>query len=198
MRSHVVVHYATVAASAVAMIGLLTACGGGSQSGEATPVVSAAASVAAGEAAEAPSAAAPSASAVADDTAENETTGGVPDPCGLLSQDELASILGAAPGEGTVQGPSPEMRKVCTLPDGTILGVEVAVDYDATLAAVEKSGLDATLTDVSGVGDKATLITYDVGVLQLLAVEGDYFVDVTGMITEAQATALVKAMLAAI
>jgi hypothetical protein len=74
----------------------------------------------------------------------------------------------------------------------------VAVDYDATLAAVEKSGLDATLTDVSGVGDKATLITYDVGVLQLLAVEGDYFVDVTGMITEAQATALVKAMLAAI
>lgn len=184
--------------AAVAVVGVLalTACGGGTDS---------AATSSRGESVTAQSAAAPqsapaaqSAAAAESPVVETAADGSVPDPCGLLSQDDLATILGKAPGNGELAGTSPNLRQVCTYPGGTILGVEVGEDYDASLAAIETAGLGGSASELKGVGERAVFVTYDMGVVQVFALQGGYMVDVTGMLSKKQAIALAEAMLSAL
>ena len=184
-------------AAGLAAAAALAACGGGAESAvQSTTAASQAAQSAAP--ANSPAADSQASGAPAAASPAVETAGEVPDPCALLSQDELAAILGTAPGEGVLTSIYPELRKVCTFPGGTILAIEVGKDYDASVAAVATSGLTGTTTDMNGVGEKASFVKYDIGVSQVFALGGAYFVDVTGMLTKKQASELASAMLAAV
>jgi len=130
-----------------------------------------------------------------DTTDDGGNEGEVPDPCSLLSTDELTSMLGADPGEGTVQGPVPDQRKVCTFEGGTILSVEVAANWDASLELIrEQFGADA-LEAVPGVGEAAY---WQANGVQFLALGDVYFVGVTGPPDQGAAQGVAEAMLDAV
>jgi hypothetical protein len=169
----------------------LTACGGGT---DAAATASPAASTSAG--ASAAPATTQAEAGGASEAAEPAEGGALPDPCGLLSQDELAAILGSAPGKGEWAGSSPNLRQVCTYPDSTILGVEVGADYAGSIAAIETAGLGGKVSELPGVGEKAVFVTYDMGIAQVFALKGGYMVDVTGMLKKQQVVGLAEAMLA--
>lgn len=172
---------------------ILTGCGSSGGSTEAVPASSAASvpESAPAESATAPSATAPSASAAA-------PAGEVPDPCTLLTTDQISAITGSDPGAPTPNAVYPDVRKICKFDGGLILAVEIADDYDGSVAMVKGDTNVEDSEDVAGVGDTAFFSTYAGGVTQLLAVQGDYFVGVTSMLDKDQATQLAQEMLAAL
>lgn len=104
--------------------------------------------------------------------------GEVPDPCSLITAEQLGGILGSDPGAGTVQAVVPDQRKVCFYDTGLILAVEVAENWEASIAILRDSGT-GSVTDVSGIGESAIWQDVGGGVGQLLALGPDYFVGVT-------------------
>jgi len=124
--------------------------------------------------------------------------GGVPNPCGLIPRSELTFLLDGGQGEGTVESPVPDQRKICTYESGLILAVETAGNWEATLGAIRSFRPDS-LQDVPGVGQAAVWQAIDGGSGQFLALSDEYFVGVTlpsGDQTVAQFVA--EAMLAAL
>jgi hypothetical protein len=130
---------------------------------------------------------------------DEEPAGEVPDPCALLDAGEVTDLLGADPGTGTASGPVPDVRKVCIYSSGLILAVEVAGNYDSSVAIIRDDPLGATVEDVDGVGAEAIWQDFSGGVGQLVALGDAYFVGVsvpTGGQPAAQA--ITEAMLAAL
>lgn len=110
---------------------------------------------------------------------DDVTTGGeVPDPCSLITAEELGAILGSDPGTGTVQAVVPDQRKVCLYDTGLILAVEVAENWEASIDFLRDSGT-GSVTEVSGIGESAIWQDVGGGIGQLLALGPDYFVGVT-------------------
>ena len=183
-------HPVIAAAVAVGVLALATACGGSTSTASSSEVASAAASSAAPTAEMTDSA---EESAPAEDT-----SGGIPDPCTLLTVEEITAIVGADPGTATPNTVAPDVRKVCMFDSGLILATEVAEDWDMSVENILNESTGATTKELSGVGEKALFSDYGMSITQVVALEGDYFVGVTGALTEAQATALAEAMLAAL
>jgi len=96
----------------------------------------------------------------------------VPDACGLISAEELSTLLGIDTGEGTTQGTSPD-RSICIYPVGVITAIEIAENYEASRDLIENEGRETQ--DVSGVGNAAF---YDEAG-QLVALGDRYFVGIT-------------------
>ncbi len=130
----------------------------------------------------------------ATETTEAAPTGEVPNPCTLLDTEQLTDLLGTDPGEGTVAGPVPDQRKICTFSSGVILAVEVAADWDQTLAQLEKHAGKDALVPAAGVGTQAY---WQEGGRQLIALGEHYFVGVTGA-DQAAGQAVAEGMLAAL
>lgn len=128
------------------------------------------------------------------ETTEAAPTGEVPDPCTLLDTEQLTDLLGADPGEGTVAGPAPDQRKICTFAGGVILAVEVAADWDETLVQIRKNAGNDALVPASGVGTEAY---WQEKGQQLIALGEHYFVGVTGA-DQAAGMAVAEGMLAAL
>ncbi|MEV5003688.1 hypothetical protein [Nocardioides sp. LML1-1-1.1] len=128
------------------------------------------------------------------DTTEAAPTGEVPDPCTLLDTEQLTDLLGADPGEGSVAGPVPDQRKICTFSTGVILAVEVAADWDETLVQLEKNAGKDALEPAAGVGTEAY---WQEKGQQLIALGEHYFVGVTGA-DQAAGKAVAEGMLAAL
>lgn len=125
---------------------------------------------------------------------EAAPTGEVPNPCTLLDTEQLTDLLGADPGEGTVAGPVPDQRKICTFASGVILAVEVAADWDQTLVQLEKNAGKDALVPADGVGEEAY---WQEQGRQLIARGEHYFVGVTGA-DQAAGQAVAEGMLAAL
>lgn len=124
---------------------------------------------------------------------------GVPDPCELLSAtDTIEPILGFDPGAGDVATEDPDIRKVCLYAAGLFLEVEVAANYEQSVAAVKDPATGATTQELTGVGDQAILAAYGDGINQVVALVDDYYIGVTGVISPEQATELAKAMVESI
>lgn len=131
---------------------------------------------------------------VGPETTEAAPTGEVPNPCTLLDNEQLTDLLGADPGEGTVAGPAPDQRKICTFSTGVILAVEIAADWDETLVQLEKHAGKDALVPAAGVGTQA--FWQEEG-RQLVALGEHYFVGVTGA-DQAAGKAVAEGMLAAL
>jgi len=175
---------------AVAAAALLSGCGGSTSTEPAAP---AAASAVVSEA--------PAPAPASEEPAAEPAAGEVPDPCALLGQDEIGALVGEAPGDGELNATAdPLVRKVCAFPGGLIVGVTVGSQYDMMASSLAAAAVDGKTKDIPGVGDKAVFAESSVvpGVIQVYALQGDYFVDVTGTLTEEQGVALATAMLAAI
>jgi len=125
--------------------------------------------------------------------------GAVPDPCELLSvADTIEPILGFDPGTPEVNTQNPEVRKVCLYTAGLFLEVEIAANYEQSVAAIKDPATGATTQDLAGVGEKALLSDYGEGINQVVALAGDYYVGVTGVMSPEQASELASAMVDAI
>src|SRR5215207_5268477 len=85
-------------------------------------------------------------------SAASAPNAGVPDACGLVSEQDLTAALGAPPGEGKAMRVLPD-RSTCMYSTGLILAVEVARNYEATKKMIESQG--RATTPVSGVGETA-------------------------------------------
>jgi Protein of unknown function (DUF3558) len=169
-----------VAATAVALGIVLAACGGGDDNGS--------------DARSSNSNATTTSSNVGDTT---DAGGEVPDPCQLVPSQQLADLLGADPGTGTVNAVVPDERKVCNYGTGLILAVEVSRNYEASVDLIRENAEGATVQDVPGVGSAAIWQEFGGGLGQFVARGPDYFVGVTlpsGGIATGQAIA--EAMLA--
>jgi hypothetical protein len=128
---------------------------------------------------------------------EEAPSGELPDPCTLVSDDVLAAALGASPGVGELMAPVPDQRKVCFYPDGTILAVEVAANWEGSLDGIRENLGDNALVPVAGLGEEAFWQPVGGDVGQLLAREGNVFIGVT-LATAGQdaATTIAQVMLA--
>jgi len=145
----------------------------------------------------------PSTLAGDDGTVEGTTGDGdggeVPDPCTLVDASVLNDALGSDPGSGTVQGPVPDVRKVCLYPTGLILAVEDAANYEVSVDLIREDPLGATISDVDGVGLEAIWQDFGGGLGQLVARGDAYFVGVSVPAEgQAAAQAIAEAMLAAL
>jgi hypothetical protein len=80
------------------------------------------------------------------------SSGAVPDACALVSEQDLVATLGASPGAGKPMRVSPD-RSTCMYPNGLIVAVEVAKNYEGTKKLIESQG--RTTSPVAGVGDAA-------------------------------------------
>ncbi len=128
-----------------------------------------------------------------------EVAGEVPDPCELLSAtDTIEPILGTAPGTPKLATEDPAVRKLCLYSTGLFLEIELAENYDRSVAQIREPETGATSQELTGVGEQALLSDYGDGVFQVVALDGDYYVGVTGVIAADQATALASAMLEAL
>lgn len=124
---------------------------------------------------------------------------GVPDPCELLSTtDTIEPILGSDPGAPQMTTEDPDVRKVCLYAAGLFLEIETAANYEQSIAAVKDPATGATTQDLTGVGEQAILAAYGEGINQVVALAGDYYVGVTGVISPEQATELATAMVDAL
>lgn len=123
----------------------------------------------------------------------------VPDPCELLSAELIIRpILGVDPGQPALTTEDPAVRKLCLFSTGLFLEIEVAENYDRSVAQIRLPEAGATTQDLTGVGQEALLSNYGDGVFQVVARDDRYYVGVTGVITAEQATELASSMLAAI
>jgi hypothetical protein len=161
-------------ATKLAMIGglsavlLLGACGGSDDSSSATTSSTATKQTTTSTAKEASS------------SGGAKTSGGeVPDPCTLVAPGQLAADLGASPGAGTPQTVDPTQRKICRFDSGLILAVEVAGNYDASVAGIRQNSGGATITELPGVGKAAIWQELGNGMGQLVAQGDPYMVGVT-------------------
>jgi hypothetical protein len=107
------------------------------------------------------------------------TDGEVPDPCTLVAQGQLAADLGASPGNGTLQTVDPSQRKICRYDSGLILAVEVAGNYDASVAGIRQNSGGGAITELPGVGKAAIWQESGNGTGQLVARGDTYMVGVT-------------------
>ena len=125
--------------------------------------------------------------------------GEVPDPCTLLSTaDTIEPILGFDPGAPQMTTEDPKVRKVCLYAAGLFLEVEIAANYEKSVAAVKDPSTGSTTQALTGVGDEAILASYGEGINQVVALAGDYYIGVTGVMSPEQATDLAKAMVDAV
>jgi hypothetical protein len=141
---------------------------------------------------EAPPAATDPATTAADADA---SSGEVPDPCSLVSADQLAGVLGSPPGAGSMQTVSPDQRKVCMYDTGLILAVEVGENYEAVVELMRDV---AAVQDVAGVGEAAAWQDVGGGIGQFVALGDEYYVGVTLAGGQAEGQAIAEAMLAAL
>jgi hypothetical protein len=117
-----------------------------------------------------------------DDDADAVASGPLPDPCELVSTDELAALLGTDPGEPRLEAPVPDQRATCFYADGTIIGVSAGDIVDDNRASVEGSD-DVTaesVDDVDDLGTNAWVANYG-GVVQVYATDGTVTVDLTSV-----------------
>ena len=124
---------------------------------------------------------------------------GVPDPCELLSvTDTIEPIVGFDPGTSQMTTEDPDVRKVCLYAAGLFFEVEVAANYEQSVSAVKDPATGATTQELTGVGDAAILASYGEGINQVVALAGDYYIGVTGVVSPEQATDLATALVDAI
>ncbi len=124
---------------------------------------------------------------------------GVPDPCDLLSvADTIEPIVGFDPGASQMTTEDPDVRKVCLYAAGLFFEVEVAANYEQSVSAVKDPATGATTQELTGVGDEAILASYGEGINQVVALAGDYYIGVTGVVSPEQATELATALVDAI
>ncbi len=160
-----------VAASALGLALLLSACGGddgapgatADAGGDTTTTV--AADAAAG--------------ASTTTTAVPVDEGGVPDPCTLIPAPALTMMLAGDPGAGTSSAYDPEQRKICSYASGVILAVELADHYDTAIDIIRDETGEDSIHEVRGVGNAAVWQDVGDGVGQFIAQGDDYFVGVT-------------------
>jgi hypothetical protein len=127
------------------------------------------------------------------------TNGEVPDPCTLVAEGQLAADLGAPVGTGTPQTVDPKQRKICRFDSGLILAVEVAGNYDASVAGIRQNSGGATITELPGVGNAAIWQDNGSGMGQFVAQGDTYMVGVTvPQGGEAPALTIAKEMLEAL
>ena len=107
------------------------------------------------------------------------TNGEVPDPCTLVAEGQLTADLGAPVGTGTPQTVDPKQRKICRYDSGLILAVEVAGNYDASVAGIRQNSGGATITELPGVGNAAIWQDFGNGMGQFVAQGDTYMVGVT-------------------
>lgn len=182
---------------------LTAACGGSSSPSSSTSTT---APTDGSSASESTSAASPSESASEStapsvDASSTEAAGpALPDACGLLTSDDIASITGTAPGNATPDASDPSMRTICMFDSGLILAIEVGADWAETIDYVKNNSSDAKLTEVTDIGDEALLSVYEgeTDASQLLVLDGDYFYAAVGAITPDQAKQLVAKMIDAV
>ncbi|MDI1289139.1 MAG: hypothetical protein PSX37_04200 [bacterium] len=125
--------------------------------------------------------------------------GEVPDPCTLLSTaDTIEPVLGVDPGAPSMTTEDPKVRKVCLYAAGVFLEIEIAANYEQSVAAVEDPATGATTQKLTGVGVEAILASYGEGINQVVALAGEYYIGVTGVMSPEQATDLATAMVEAV
>lgn len=127
-----------------------------------------------------------------DGTSQTPSADEVPDPCDLVDSDDLADILGSSPGASDSMAVVPEERKVCTYETGILLAVEVASHWESSIKIIREHFGEDALVEESGLGEEA--YWQEVG-SQVLALEDDYFVGVTGVADRKQARAIAEEML---
>ncbi len=133
------------------------------------------------------------------ETTSAASDGEVPDPCTLLStSDTIEPVLGVDPGAPSMTTEDPKVRKVCLYATGVFLEIEIAANYEQSVAAVEDPATGATTQALTGVGDEAILASYGEGINQVVALAGDYYIGVTGVMSPEQATDLATAMVDAV
>lgn len=136
------------------------------------------------------------------DEAAEASTADVPDPCTLVSSEELSTVLGSEQGAGDLQASDATVRQVCSYETGTILSVEDAANYEASVAVIRENGAGSTIEDVTGIGEAAIWQDFGGAVGQLVVLDGDYFVGVSipagGTDGKVVAESVAEAMLAAI
>jgi hypothetical protein len=155
-----------LAASALGVALLLSACGGDDADTVATTTTTAAPADAA-------------AGATTTTTAAPADKSAVPDPCKLIGAPELAMMLAGDPGAGTSSAYDPEQRRICSYASGVILAVELADHYDAAIDIIRDETGEDSVHEVSGVGNAAVWQEIGDGVGQFIAQGDDYFVGVT-------------------
>ena len=127
---------------------------------------------------------------------ESPGAGEVPDPCTVVDGAQLEQLVGSAPGTGTVQATDPSQRKICRFDSGLILSVEIADNYDASVAGI-KSSQTGNVEEVDGVGNAAIWQGIGTESGQFLIKGDDYFVAVTLPAGDkAKGQAIAEAMLA--
>lgn len=166
MRAHIRIA-GTAAVAAMALLG--AACGGGSATGAGAPKTPTSEAGTGGNAS-------PDGGAGQQAGSIAPASGRIPDPCTLLSNDEIAAIIGSDPGAGT-KTQTVDSRAVCSYEDGGkfIVGISDGDQY-GTMAdrALEKGG-----TEIAGVGDNAVYQVVYGAVAQLIAVQAGMAVDIS-------------------
>lgn len=165
----------------------LAACGGGDSASTASVT-------AAGQ----PAASEPAASEPAVSEPAASEPAGIADPCVLLDAPTLSSLTGTDNGKGTASGES-EVRRFCIYSTGLSTSITRGSEFDPSVAVMRADPNVEGVSDLSGLGERAVMGTYNGGtVRQVIALEGGYFVTVTGTLSEEQATATAAAMLDAL
>lgn len=169
---------------------VLTACSGGADT---------AASPSSGQVAppseETASQAPPSPSAADGDAAPTA----IPDACAVLSGEDLTTLTGVDNGAGSAMAGGSDLKSTCLFASGLITSVVKGSEFDGVAAVMKADANAEGVRDLAGAGDRAVIGTYGGGaVVQVVVLQGDYAVSVTGALTEEQATATAQAMLAAL
>jgi hypothetical protein len=115
-----------------------------------------------------------------DDSTQVEAVAGMPDPCSLVTDDEVATAVGATPTDTSRAQLTPTSADCTFLADGdpvAIVGVDVGPEAD--LSAYE--GVDPDAGPVDGLGEQATWSP----VLGTVAtIDDEHLVTVTLVITD--------------
>ena len=108
-------------------------------------------------------------------TAVAEPAGTLPDPCALVSNEDLAAIIGEDPGGGVVESLGPEERQICSYSEGVVIFVDHAANWqgEASFGLIQNPSVA-----VEGVGDEAYWQDVDGSTSQLVAVGSGYFIGV--------------------